>query len=1066
MLQLIDIQKTYKTASLEQHALKDVTLSLRDSEFVAVLGPSGSGKTTLLNIIGGLDRYDGGELVINGISTKRYGPRDWDSYRNHSVGFVFQNYNLIPHQSLLSNVELALTISGVSREERKRRAKEALEKVGLTEHMYKRPGEISGGQMQRVAIARALVNDPDILLADEPTGALDTDTSLQVMDLLKEVASDRLVVMVTHNAELAEQYATRIVKLRDGRIEADSDPFLPDPAGSAPAVHRSMGRSSMSFGTALALSFNNLRTKKARTILVALAGSIGIIGIALIMALSNGVNRYVADIESEALQNYPLTLTDTSFSPAMFFTMAGDAEDGEEGSGTASGDVKEFPMLSNFFSQMVSNDLGSLKRYFESGQSEIYDNVQAIEYGYNIVPQIFSDANGSVRQVNPDTSFAALGFSSGGSSNSLWNAFSSSDTFAALPADPDLYIDHYEVKAGRWPENHNECVVVLSRSGMIADMCLYAMGLKDPADLDSMVQAFADGREVEVSDAGASYRYEDFLDRSFKVIPASSLYTYDEGYGVWVDHSGDLKYVGSLMETAEDLTVVGVVQPSEETAASFINMGVAYPASLTDHLIGQAAESGLVKAQLADPETNVLTGLAFGAEKDSGDMDLSSLFSVDGNALANAFSFDPGRLDLDLSDLDLSGIDLSGLDLDLDLSVLDPGVTDPADLVPQLSEEQIRELLSGVDLTMTGDAMQERMNGIWNSFMEYARQTPEFDYGNIGGMLRDFLQTGEGRQELQGIVDGFLRSSNLQNVLDSVYGDMEESVREQLAERMQPVIEQLAEQVRTRVEALIRQTVQGMMDTVLQRLRSGLSGAFRFDQDAFADAFRSAMDMDELSDLMMSMYYTEDTTCEANLRRFGYADKDRPGTITIYPTDFEAKGRVKDIIEDYNAMRKKAGEDDKVIAYTDTVDILMGSVTDIINVIRDVLIAFVSISLVVSSVMIGVITYISVLERKKEIGVLRAIGASKRNIAQVFNAETFLTGALAGLLGIGITLAALPFINTAIHRITGEYSVNAVLPLKAAGLLVILSIILTLIGGIIPSQKAAKSDPVAALRSE
>ena len=579
-----------------------------------------------------------------------------------------------------------------------------------------------------------------------------------------------------------------------------------------------------------------------------------------------------------------------------------------------------------------------------------------------------------------------------------------------------------------------------------------------------MVQAFADGTEFDAGEPDATYGYDDFLGCSFKVIPASDLYTYDESYGVWVDHSGDLKYVESKMDAAEDLTVVGVVQPSEETTASFLTMGVAYPAALTDHLIEKASESELVKAQLADPETNVLTGLRFGAEKDSGDMDLSGLFSVDGDALANAFSFDPGSLNLDLSGFDFSGVDLSGLDLDL--SDLDLGDADEDVVLPELTDDQIREILSGVDLSMSGERMRERMAGIWSGFLEYARQTPDFDVRNAGAMLREYLQTGEGQQDLQDIVSDLMSSSNVQDVIGEIYESMGESVREQLAERMQPVIEQLAEQIRARVEAMLQETVQGMMNTLMRQLRNNLAGAFRFDSDAFADAFRSAVNMDELSDLMMSMYYTEDSTCEANLRRFGYADRDKPGTITIYPTDFEAKGRVKSIIEDYNAEQKKAGDDDKVIVYTDTVDMLMGSVTDIINVVRDVLIAFVSISLVVSSVMIGVITYISVLERKKEIGVLRAIGASKRNIAQVFNAETFITGALAGCFGVGLTLLALPPINTLIHRVSGEENINAVLPLSAAVLLVVLSIVLTLIGGIIPSQKAAKSDPVAALRSE
>ena len=1239
MLQLIDIKKAYKTATLEQQVLKGVSLSLRDNEFVAILGQSGSGKTTLLNIIGGLDRYDEGELIINGISTKKYGSRDWDSYRNHTVGFVFQSYNLIPHQTLLSNVELALTISGISKAERTKRAEEALEKVGLAEHMHNKPNQISGGQMQRVAIARALVNDPDILLADEPTGALDSDTSIQVMDLLKEVARDRLVVMVTHNPELAEEYATRIVRLRDGRIEDDTDPFEPEAAGEQ-AVHRNMGHSSMSFLTALALSFNNLWTKKARTILVALAGSIGIIGIALIMSLSNGVNQYVADIESEALQNYPLMITDTTFGSAMLFAMANSTEEEPEpeqdGSGPKGGDVQEIPMLTSIFSQMVTNDLASLRTYFESGDSGIYDNVQTIEYDYNIVPQIFAQLDSGVRQVNPDQSFAALGFSSGSGNNALWNTFSSSDTFVPLPKKTELYEDNYDVKAGRWPKDHTECVVVLSHSGRIADMCLYAIGLKDPKDLDSMVQSFADGTEIEIRESDAVYNYDDFLGRKFKVVKAADLYSYDDGLEVWVNHSNDAKYIEDLMDSAEDLVIVGVVQPSEDNTTPIINMGVGYPADLISHLIDEAAESEIVKAQLADPETNVLTGLAFGEDKNDGDMDLGSLFSIDENALANAFSFNTDGLDLsdydfsdldfsdmdfsdlDLSDLDFSGLDLSGMDFsDFDLSGMDfpefdPESIDYNDFIPELTEDDLRKLLSGVRFDMPETRVRRLLNRIWDGYMRYAGRSDSTDYSNLSvaltrylvtpeardAMLKelkaiweensknfitseeilaifstilegydaytgvvpedeterdysrmeeylqteearqiveesrnflqdkfedslvtdkqvrdlmlnmlsayddyarghalpvlslflesfgDYLQSDKGIKDLQYVANAFLDSANLEEAVKSMFEGMEnpfdfdmdlseqftdqfaEQFSEQLEEQMKPVMEQLMGQVMERIGEAVSENLEDAMGKLVDGLRDAMANAFSFDPRAFENAFQSAMDMDELSNLMMSMYYTEESSSEANLHKFGYADYERPSTITIYPLDFEAKKRVKTIIDDYNTMQKDAGEDDKVIVYTDAVDMLMGSVTDIIKVVRDVLIAFVSISLVVSSVMIGVITYISVLERQKEIGILRAIGASKGNISQVFNAETFITGALAGLLGVGITLAAIPPINAIIHNLTGQYNINAVLPLTSAGVLVLLSIVLTLLGGIIPSMKAAKSDPVSALRSE
>ena len=1042
MLQLIDIKKAYKTASLEQQVLKGVSLSLRDNEFVAILGASGSGKTTLLNIIGGLDRYDSGELIINGISTKQYGSRDWDSYRNHTVGFVFQSYNLIPHQTLLSNVELALTIGGISRAERVQRAKDALTRVGLAEHMYKKPSQISGGQMQRVAIARALVNDPDILLADEPTGALDSDTSLQVMDLLKEVAKDRLVVMVTHNAELAETYATRIVRLKDGTIEDDTDPFAPDAGGGEPAVHKNMGKSSMSLLTALALSFNNLWTKKARTILVALAGSIGIIGIALIMSLSNGVNRYVADIEAEALQNYPLTITDTSFQSALMAAMMGDETDmggeadpddaepaGEaDGEASAEQDVREIPMLSGFFEQMVTNDLGALRAYFESGESDIYDNVQAIEYNYNIVPQIYLEQEAGVRQINPDQSFSALGFSSGSGGNALWSAFSSSDSFFALPGNGALYQNGYDVKAGRWPEDYRECVVVLSSRGAIADMCLYAIGLKDPAELDKMVQAFADGTEIEVKESDAAYEYADFLGRSFKVVSAAEMYTYDADVGVWVNHGTDAKYLAERMKTGDDLTIVGVVQPSEDNASPLLNMGIGYPASLIEHLIEDAADSELVQAQLADPETNVLTGLPFGEEKGAGDLDLGSLFSVDMDAIAKAFSFDPGAIDLsklNLPDIDLSDVDLSGLNAD------------------DISLEQILERAS--QTVITREELAEIFRGVTEGFRAYAEANVS-EEGLSPALLGEYLQTEEGSAALRAAANALVERTNLNNIL-----------KDSLQPALDKVMQTLSEAVQTR----LRQS----MSVMAAGLAKQAMNAFRFDADALENAFQFAMSMDDLTSLMMSMYATEDSSYESNLRKFGYADKDKPDTITIYPLDFEAKGRVKDIIDGYNEAQRNAGADEKVIAYTDAVGMLMGSVTDIIDVVRDVLIAFISISLVVSSVMIGVITYISVLERQKEIGIMRAIGSSTRNISEVFNAETFITGALAGLFGVGITYAALPPINALIRSLT-DANVRASLPVTSALGLIALSIVLTLIGGIIPSMKAAKSDPVAALRSE
>ena len=679
MLQIKNICKEYKTGSLVQKALDDVSLNLRESEFVAILGPSGSGKTTLLNIIGGLDRYDSGDLIINGISTREYKDRDWDSYRNHTIGFVFQSYNLIPHQTVLSNVELALTISGVSREERRTRAIEALEQVGLGDQLHKKPNQMSGGQMQRVAIARALVNDPDILLADEPTGALDSETSVQVMDLLKEVAKDRLVVMVTHNPELAERYATRIVKLKDGRILSDSDAFEIDESGQEEPVHRNMGKASMSFLTALSLSFNNLRTKKARTILTSFAGSIGIIGIALILSLSNGVNDYIKSLEEETLSEYPLQIQNTTMD--LTAMMANSAASGEE---EAAGDVKVSQALSDMFSGTQTNDLGSLKSYLDDGKSGIMKYANAVEYSYSVVPQIYRVDGESVRQVNPDSSFSALGLGSG--SSAFMSSFMSTDVFHQMPEDKDLYEGQYDLKVGSWPQRYNECVLVLGSDGSVSDFLLYTMGLRDSAELDEMVREFAAGNEVDVPDNIGAYDYEDFVGISFKLVDAADRYTYDSAYGIWTDRSSDETYMRELVENGEDITIVGVVQPSEDASAAMLSPGIVYPASLTEHVMEQAADSDIVRQQMETPETNVLTGNSFGEDNSENGMGMDSLFTIDENALQNAFSFDSGVLEKYMAE------SLAGSDGSVDMS----DMIGPDDIqleMPDFPEPDMEEIM-------------------------------------------------------------------------------------------------------------------------------------------------------------------------------------------------------------------------------------------------------------------------------------------------------------------------------------------------------------------------------------
>ena len=592
MLQIQKITKEYITGDLHQIALNGISLNLRDNEFVAILGPSGSGKTTLLNIIGGLDRYDSGDLIINGISTKRYKDRDWDSYRNHTIGFVFQSYNLIPHQTVLANVELALTISGISKNERRKRAIDALKEVGLGEHLHKRPNQMSGGQMQRVAIARALVNDPDILLADEPTGALDSETSVQVMELLKEVARDRLVVMVTHNPELAEAYATRIVELRDGIIRSDSNPYEVSSDKLEVPRHENMGKSSMSFLTSLLLSFNNLRTKKARTILTSFAGSIGIIGIALILSLSNGVNQYIQSIEEETLSEYPLQIQSTGFDITSMMTDTQPNQNNEEKDDTK---IHVSQMITNMFSKIGSNDLTSLKKYLDSGKSNIKENTNSIEYTYNVAPQIYSTNTDLIRQVNPDKSFSSLGLGSSANSNSLMSSMMSTDVFYQMPSNTSLYEDQYDIKAGNWPKNYNECVLVLTKNGNINDFMLYTLGLRDYSELDKMIEQFSKEETVNVPTDIKSYSYKDILGIEFKLVNASDYYQYDSKYNVYKDKTDDENYMKNLIQNGENIKIVGIVQPKDSASATMLQSGIGYPAALTNHVIEQAASSEIVK---------------------------------------------------------------------------------------------------------------------------------------------------------------------------------------------------------------------------------------------------------------------------------------------------------------------------------------------------------------------------------------------------------------------------------------------------------------------------------------
>ena len=1023
MLQIKKICKQYKTGNLIQKALDGVSLNLRDNEFVAILGPSGSGKTTLLNIIGGLDRYDSGDLIINGISTKKYKDRDWDSYRNHTIGFVFQSYNLIPHQTVLSNVELALTISGVSKSERRQRAKRALEQVGLGNQGHKKPSQMSGGQMQRVAIARALVNDPDILLADEPTGALDSETSIQVMDLLKEVAKDRLVVMVTHNPDLAKQYATRIVELKDGVILSDSNPFKVDEKYKK-AKHQNMGKSSMSLLTSLSLSFNNLKTKKARTILTSFAGSIGIIGIALILSLSNGVNQYIQSIEEDTLSEYPLQIQSSGFDLSAMLDAGGNGDDKEEG------EVEVYQMLTNMFSRVGSNDLASLKQYLDSGDSKIENYTKSVEYTYNIAPQIYSSDSSNVRQVHPDQSFASLGIGSSSSSNSMMSSMMSTDVFYQMPSDDELYKDQYEVKAGHWPKNYNECVLVLTQNGNISDFMLYTLGLRDYSELENMITQFSKEETVTVPDDIQAYSYDDIIGINFKLVSAADYYQYDQQYNVYRDKTDDSAYMQQLINNGEDLKIVGIVQPVDGATATMLQSGIGYLPDLTNHVIDQATNSEIVQKQLANPDIDVFTGRSFD-DTSSSQIDMSSLFTVDADILRSAFNIDQSKLAMDPSSLNL---DLSQIQLD-------------TSSLPAIDTDS---LLSNINVTLSPEQIQNLSQSILTDFQNYLADNNLSDPTKMNEYFQAYLQTEQANTLIQATMANFLQESGFV---------------EQFSANLQAQMQTIMSQYSATLANSLQQQITAAINQQMSNMVSSFQDAITIDTSKFAQAIKMNMNESELTELMMSLMTSETSSYENNLANLQYVDFDQPSSINIYPIDFESKQEVINILDQYNANMEKVDED-KVITYTDYVGTLMSSVTDIINVISYVLIAFVAISLVVSSIMIGVITYISVLERKKEIGILRAIGASKRNISQVFNAETFIIGLFAGLLGIVVTLLLLIPSNIVIHDIAGTTAVSASLPVAGGVILVALSVVLTLIGGLIPAKKAALEDPVTALRTE
>ena len=1066
MLELKDICKQYVTTGFTQVALDHVSVAFRDSEFVAVLGPSGSGKTTMLNIVGGLDHFDAGDLVIDGISTREYKDRDWDTYRNNRIGFVFQSYNLIPHQTVLANVELALTLSGVGRAERRRRALDALARVGLADHVNKRPNQLSGGQMQRVAIARALINDPEILLADEPTGALDSATSMQVMDLLKEVAQDRLVVMVTHNPELAHQYATRIVELADGHITADSDPF--DPATAPRREAKAARRTSMSFLTALGLSFNNLMTKKGRTIMTAFAGSIGIIGIAAILALANGVNDYIARVEEDTLSSYPLSITKQSMDiSGMLSEDATQATAGEKDDDP--NQIPEFTMLTDMFASVGSNDLSGLKSYLESSPDDLDSYVNAIQYDYGITPLVYkADTSDGAVQLNPNALSTAM---TGGASGTATAGMTGGGmtVFNEMLDDQELLESQYDVVAGRWATASDECVLVLTQSGRISDYTLYGIGVLDPADLTTMVNSAMSGTagETDVDEVDVDFTYDDALALDFRVLSPSDLYRKNDETGGWTDMSSDADFVAQAVEDGLDLHVVGVVRPNESSDAKALSAGIAYTPALTEELMARAADSAIVQQQLASPEVDVFTGKSFDTlqEEARQGVDLGSLFSVDEDALRSAFSFDTGALQ---GAFDPSGLDLSGLSIDLS------GVADQVDMdalvaqapAPDFSSILEQELADPALTTEQFKQVSELGGELAMGFMGHVGALDPEDPDLVQKLAESFaayLQTEEAQgilAQIEEIAGPAVRERVQQIVTDYVSGE--------LAPYLQSFMQGVSSQVGAAVSAQLQSAMTQVLSQYADQVAGGLSqlqSAFSVDADALAGAISFNMDAEDLTSLMESYANASQLTYDNNLQTLGYATPDDPAAIQIYPKDFEAKERVVDLIDAYNEEQRAVGNDDAVISYTDYVGVIMGSVTDIVNMISLVLIAFVSISLVVSSIMIGIITYISVLERKKEIGILRAIGASKRNVASVFNAETFIEGLISGVFAIAVVVAVSVPVNA---WVLADFNVEGImnLPAGSAAVLVCISVALTLIAGLIPSSAASRRDPVEALRSE
>ncbi len=1119
MLQIKDVKKEYVTGELHQIALAGVSLNLRESELVAILGPSGSGKSTLLNVIGGLDKYDSGDLIINGISTKKYTDRDWDSYRNHTIGFVFQSYNLIPHQSVLSNVELALTISGVPKSERRKRAVKALEDVGLGSQIHKKPSQMSGGQMQRVAIARALVNNPSILLADEPTGALDSETSKQVMELLKEVSRDRLVVMVTHNPELAMEYADRIVRVKDGKIIEDSHPFEVDERTLAQPEHKNMGKSSMSFFSALSLSFNNLKSKKGRTLLTAFAGSIGIIGIALIMALSVGFQRYIDTVQEDTLANNPLTIqAETADLMSVVMPQMGSTSAETDDSSKL---IHETPALSNMFQHFGANDMASFKAHLENHYDEIGHTLNSISYYYGIRPRIYVTKPSGIQQVNPAHLFKDL------TGNQLVAAVMDADVFQEMTDDRNLLNDQYQILQGRWPENYDEVVFVLPDSGHLSDQIAYTLGLKDLDSLKEMIQLLADNKDVPPETNPMEWTYDELMALDFRLVFAPDLYVKNEEYHVWEDLSKDEAHLAQAVENAQHLKIVGIVSPKPDSVSTALSPGIAYLPSLTRHIIDEAADSQIVQEQLASPDVNVFSGKPFNAEAGQTPIDFDDLISIDSEAISSAFGIDiDENAIMDLmkdylaelggsAEVDTSGAQqafISGL-VDFSRQMLGQFVSENAGS-DGVATIRLSDLVPMADAYFASDAPAARLQHLADTYAMDAEAFVGVYKPMIVGLLTEHIaksvseeagitaapaeaetspaavpdaqtepaaapaeinsaaagNAADQNSSVPSTPDNTLPDENIDISPDDLSAELTLGSVDTLVAGFpdNPIVDGAAAIMgKKMMEPQILQDLMKKAAAFGDVLAQYFTDSFYVDGEKLSDAFHFNMDESEMKRLMDALSSRhQEQTAQSNLKALGYADLNNPVSMSFYFKDFNAKEEFTDFLTDYNASAEASGHEEQVIRYTDMTAMMMDSVRTIINTVSYCLIAFVGVSLLVSSIMIGIITYISVMERTKEIGILRAMGASKRNISQVFNAETFIIGLCSGLLGVVISLVMLIPGNKIIHVLMETNQITAYLPLINSLALILISMVLTLLGGLIPSHQAAKKDPVIALRSE